>query len=102
MGVGILYRNAVASRVAAGVLKLLNVPELKQMAIQSFIVFDKRKPLAPMAQEFLQILREKKPLQLPPTRRESSNWQRAELDRCTSNHKGVFRSRPHQMVPLVK
>jgi hypothetical protein len=30
------------------------------MAIQSFIVFDKRKPLAPMAQEFLQILREKK------------------------------------------
>jgi DNA-binding transcriptional LysR family regulator len=60
MGVGILYRNAVASRVAAGVLKLLNVPELKQMAIQSFIVFDKRKPLAPMAQEFLQILREKK------------------------------------------
>ena len=60
MGVGILYRNAVASRVAAGVLKLLNVPELKQMGIQSFIVFDKRKPLAPMAQEFLQILREKK------------------------------------------
>jgi DNA-binding transcriptional LysR family regulator len=60
MGVGILYRNAVASRVAAGTLKLLNVPELKQMGIQSFIVFDKRKPLAPMAQEFLQILREKR------------------------------------------
>jgi DNA-binding transcriptional LysR family regulator len=60
MGVGILYRNAVASRVAGGKLKLLNVPELKQMGIQSFIVFDKRKPLAPMAQEFLQILREKR------------------------------------------
>ena len=60
MGVGILYRNAVASRVAGGNLKLLNVPELKQMGIKSFIVFDKRKPLAPTAQEFLQILREKR------------------------------------------
>ena len=62
MGVGILYRNAVASRVAKGNLKLLNVPELKQMAIQSFSIFDRRKPLAPMAQEFLQILREKRNL----------------------------------------
>jgi hypothetical protein len=38
----------------------VNVPELKQMGIQSFIVFDKRKPLAPMAQEFLRILHEKR------------------------------------------
>jgi hypothetical protein len=29
------------------------------MGIKSFVVYDKRKPLAPMAQEFLQILREK-------------------------------------------
>jgi LysR family transcriptional regulator, low CO2-responsive transcriptional regulator len=63
MGVGILYRNAIANRVASGNLRLLNVPELKQMGIQSFIIFDKRKPLAPMAQEFLQILREKR---IPP------------------------------------
>jgi DNA-binding transcriptional LysR family regulator len=62
MGVGILYRNAVASRVAKGNLKLLNVPELKRMGIQSFTIFDRRKPLAPMAQEFLQILREKRKL----------------------------------------
>jgi len=64
MGVGILYRNAVASRVASGNLKLLNVPDLKQMGIHSFIIFDKRKPLAPMAQEFLQILHEKKSLSI--------------------------------------
>jgi hypothetical protein len=38
---------------------LINVPELKAMGIKSFIVYDKRKPLAPMAQEFFQILREK-------------------------------------------
>ena len=62
MGVGILYRNAIASRIAKGNLKLLNVPELKQMGIQSFIIFDKRKPLAARAQEFLQILREQRNL----------------------------------------
>ena len=60
MGVGILYRNSVASRVARGNLKLLNVPELKQLQTQSFIICDRRKPLMPMAQEFLQILREKR------------------------------------------
>ena len=62
MGVGILYRNAVASRVARGNLKLINVPELKEMGVKSFIIYDRRKPLAPMAQEFLQILREKRNL----------------------------------------
>ena len=54
MGVGILYRNAVASRVARGNLKLINVPELKAMGIKSFIAYDKRKPLSPIAQQFLQ------------------------------------------------
>jgi DNA-binding transcriptional LysR family regulator len=60
MGVGILYRNAVASRVARGTLGLINVPELKQLGIKSFIAYDKRKPLTPMAQEFFQMLLEKR------------------------------------------
>jgi DNA-binding transcriptional LysR family regulator len=58
MGVGILYRNAVASRVAKGTLRIVNVPELKQMGINSFLIYDKRKPLTPMAREFCQIVRE--------------------------------------------
>ena len=58
MGVGILYRNAVASRVNKGSLRLINVPELKQMGINSFLIYDKRKPLTPMAREFRQIVRE--------------------------------------------
>jgi DNA-binding transcriptional LysR family regulator len=60
MGVGILYRNAIASRVARGSLKVINVPELKQLGIKSFIAYDRRKPLAPMAQEFFQMLLEKR------------------------------------------
>jgi len=60
MGVGILYRNAVARRVARGSLSLIDVPELKQLGIKSFIAYDKRKPLTPMAQEFFQMLLEKR------------------------------------------
>jgi LysR family transcriptional regulator, transcriptional activator of the cysJI operon len=60
MGVGILYRNAVATRVAKGDLRLLNVPELKEMGIKSSIIYDRRKLLTPMAQQFLQMLREKR------------------------------------------
>jgi DNA-binding transcriptional LysR family regulator len=60
MGVGILYRNAVASRVARGNLKLINVPELKAMSIKSYVAYDKRKPLSPMAQQFLQTVLAKK------------------------------------------
>ena len=62
MGVGILYRNAIASRIAKGNLKVLNVPELREMRIKSFIVYGKGKPLAPMAHEFLRILCEKRNL----------------------------------------
>jgi DNA-binding transcriptional LysR family regulator len=59
MGVGILYRNGIAKELATGNLRLLNVPELKQMGVKSSIIYDRRKPLAPMAREFLQMLREK-------------------------------------------
>ena len=60
MGVGILYRNALASRLPSGNLRFLNVPELKEMGIKSFIICDKRKPLAPMSQEFLLVMHEQK------------------------------------------
>jgi DNA-binding transcriptional LysR family regulator len=60
MGVGILYRNSIAKRLAAGSLRLLNVPELKEMGIKSSIIYDRRQPLTPVAQEFLQMLREKR------------------------------------------
>src|ERR687897_1496126 len=59
MGVGVLYRNAVASLVANGTLQLIDVPELKEMGVQSFIIFDKRKPISPIAAEFLGMLRKR-------------------------------------------
>ena len=59
MGVGVLYRNAVASRVANGTLKLIDVPELKEMGVRSFLIYDKRKPITPIAAEFLEMLRKR-------------------------------------------
>ena len=60
LGVGILYRNAVVTRVAKGDLRLLNVPELKAMGIKSSIIYDRRQLLTPIAQDFLKMLREKR------------------------------------------
>ena len=69
MGVGVLYRNAIASRIASGTLKLINVPELKEMGVQSFIIFDKRKPIPRIAGEFLAMLRKFQDSSLPTNNR---------------------------------
>jgi DNA-binding transcriptional LysR family regulator len=58
IGVGILYRNVVEREVMRGDLKLLNVPELSKMRVQSFIIYDRRKPLSSPAQDFLHMLRD--------------------------------------------
>jgi len=60
MGVGILYRNGIARELMTGTVRLVNVPELKEMGIKSSIIYDRRKLLTPMAQDFLKILREKR------------------------------------------
>jgi DNA-binding transcriptional LysR family regulator len=60
MGIGILYRNGIAGRLDTGNLRLLNVPELKEMSVKSSIIYDRRKTLSAVAQEFLQMLREKR------------------------------------------
>jgi LysR family transcriptional regulator, low CO2-responsive transcriptional regulator len=58
MGVGVLYRNVVEHEILRGDLKLLNVPELRKMHVESFIIYDSRRPLSRPAQDFLHMLRE--------------------------------------------
>ena len=60
LGIGISYETTIASRLSAGNLKLVDVPELRQLGIQSFIVYDGRKALSPVAQDFLALLLERK------------------------------------------
>jgi DNA-binding transcriptional LysR family regulator len=67
MGVGILYRNAVASRVARGNLSLINVPELKEMGFKSFIIYDRRKPSRRWRRNFFRFFTKRKAYRLPLT-----------------------------------
>jgi len=60
MGIGILYKSAVARRLANGNLKMVHVPELKALGIKSYIVYDRRRLLSPIAEEFLELLRQTK------------------------------------------
>jgi DNA-binding transcriptional LysR family regulator len=60
MGVGVLYRHAVASGITSGSLRVLNVPELKEVRNKSFIIYQQGKALTPMAQKFLKMLQERK------------------------------------------
>jgi len=60
MGVGVLYRNVVEHELLRGDLKLLNVPELRKMHVESYIIYDRRRPLSPPAQDFLHMSRESK------------------------------------------
>jgi DNA-binding transcriptional LysR family regulator len=59
MGVGILHRECIENDIAAGTLKQIRVPELERLQVRSYIIYDKRRPLRPMAQAFLELLREK-------------------------------------------
>ena len=74
MGVGVLYRHDASNEVASGNIRLLNVPELKKVEIKSFIIYDPRRPLAPMAQEFLKILREKRKPAIAVNEKRSVVW----------------------------
>ena len=58
LGIGIVYQNAIATPLAKGSLKLVNVPELKEMGMKSVIAYDGRKPLSSIAQQFLTLLRQ--------------------------------------------
>ena len=60
MGVGILPEESVQHDFVTGEAKKLRVPELEQLKVYSHIIYDGRKTLAPVVQDFLKLLRETK------------------------------------------
>ena len=56
MGVGVGFEETVRSEIASGEFKVLKVCGL-ELEGQTFIVYPKKKPLSPLAQEFLELLR---------------------------------------------
>ena len=63
MGVGIVYEDVIKSEVASGEFKILDVDGL-ELEGESFIIYSKTRPLSPVAQEFLELLREMRASQL--------------------------------------
>jgi DNA-binding transcriptional LysR family regulator len=65
LGLGLLYRSHVEQEIKTGELKVIEVPGLKKY-IQSFIIYKAEKPLLPIAQELLELLRKSR--QVKPNR----------------------------------
>jgi DNA-binding transcriptional LysR family regulator len=61
MGVGILYQDHLQGEIKRGDLKVLRIPELKKIDVQSFMVYHQQRPLSPNAQDFLDLLRQSRP-----------------------------------------
>ncbi len=59
VGIGVTYRDVIEHEVANGELQIIDVPDLKNIKIQSFIIYDNRNSLSAIAQEFLELLRAK-------------------------------------------
>ena len=57
MGMGIAYRDHIDSEIRKGELKILKILGLKPANAQSFVVYQKDRPLSPNAQDFLELLK---------------------------------------------
>ncbi len=58
LGVGILYRETVEPDLKNRNLKTLHVPDLENIRTQSYIIYNKSKPLSAIGRDFLHALRE--------------------------------------------
>jgi len=58
MGMGIAYRDHVESEVQKGEIKILKIPGVKRADAQSFVVYQKDRPLSPNAKDFLHLLKQ--------------------------------------------
>jgi LysR family transcriptional regulator, low CO2-responsive transcriptional regulator len=58
LGVGILYRDTVEADLKNRNFKILHVAELEAIRTQSFIIYNRSKPLSAIAQDFLYVLQE--------------------------------------------
>src|SRR5215471_1311073 len=58
LGVGILYRDTVEADLKNRNLKILHVPDLETIRTQSFIIYNRSKPLSAITRDFLNVLQE--------------------------------------------
>ena len=58
LGVGLLNRDSLERNLGNGDLVEIRVPSLQEIKVQSFIIYDKRRSLSSIAQDFRQLLLE--------------------------------------------
>jgi len=71
MGVGMVYEDAIKSEVASGEFKILKVPGV-ELEGESSIIYSKKRKLASVALEFLELLRSARTSQIAKSRSNSS------------------------------
>lgn len=65
LGVGLLNRDSIERDLVHGDLREVCVPALKRIRVQSFLIYDKRRSLSAVAQDFRQILLERRTQNVP-------------------------------------
>ena len=58
LGVGLLFRGAVENNINRGEFKVIKLP-VNALEATNFIVYRKSRPLSPLAQDFLTLLRQR-------------------------------------------
>jgi DNA-binding transcriptional LysR family regulator len=56
LGIGLLNRDSIERDLANGDLKEISVPGLQEIEVQSFVIYDKRRPLSDVARDFRKLL----------------------------------------------
>jgi len=65
LGVGLLNSDGVEHELMNGELRKIHIPDLQEIKVQSFIIYDKRRSLSAVAQDFRQILLERQTRNVP-------------------------------------
>jgi len=65
LGVGLLNRDSIECDLMNGDLREVHIPGLQEIKVQSFIIYDNRRSLSGVAQDFRQILLEKRIRNVP-------------------------------------
>ena len=61
LGVGLLFKARIEPEIERGDFRMIEVPELKELTQKAFIMYSKRRPLSPLAQDFIETLHDMRP-----------------------------------------
>ena len=93
LGVGLLNRDSLERDLGNGDLVEIRVPGLQEIKVQSFIIYDKRRSLSSIAQDFRQLLLENRIKKNGTPERRAPGLQEARREAEQSNHRNGSRGK---------